>query len=40
MSDNELSELYYKFKDNPEGFRQFAPELDKKYSKYYPQNMK
>lgn len=39
MSDNERHEIYIKYYDKPEDFRNYAPELDKKYSKYYPQNL-
>lgn len=36
MTDKEVHEIYFIYENQPEKFRDFAKNLDNKYSKYYP----
>ena len=36
MPEREIDDIYFIYEHQPEKFRSYAPELDKKYSQYYP----
>ena len=40
LTNDEVNNIYLLYEYQPEKFREYASELDKQYSKYYPQNMK
>lgn len=40
LTDKEIEDIYLLYEYQPEKFREYAPELDKKYAQYYPQNIK